>query len=260
MVQPWARPKLENPRTVPLELLYEFNVESLPSGNLSLAVEKLQTFKIALNGVAINNDAEAGWWTDRSLRKIPLDPMALRVGKNEIRLETLFPEDHSGLEIMYLLGQFGTRVNGTEITMTDLPRKISIGDWCEQGLTFYSGHVAYCRTIQPKKSAGERVFVRIPEYRGVGVRVSVDGKPAGIIAWEPNEVEITHLLKNRPVELTIEVLGHRRNSHGPFHLNQKWPQWTGPWEFKDPNRWFEGYQLVPCGLMQPLRLEFRRKG
>jgi hypothetical protein len=118
--------------------------------------------------------------------------------------------------------------------------------------------VAYRRRIQPKKSARDRVFVCVPEYRGVAVRVLVDGEQAGVIAWEPNEVEITRLLKDKPVELAIEVLGHRRNSHGPLHNSEKWPHWTGPWEFKDPNRWFEGYQLVPCGLMRAPRIEVRR--
>jgi hypothetical protein len=92
----------------------------------------------------------------------------------------------------------------------------------------------------------------------VAVRVLVDGEQAGVIAWEPNEVEITRLLKDKPSELAIEVLGHRRNSHGPLHNSEKWPHWTGPWEYKDPNRWFEGYQLVPCGLMRAPRIEVRR--
>ena len=58
--------------------------------------------------------------------------------------------------------------------------------------------------------------------------------------------------------LAIEVIGHRRNSHGPLHLAEKWPPWTGPAEFvAGPDRWFDGYQLVPCGLMAPPELVVR---
>ena len=258
MVQPWARPKLKEPRTIPVSLSYEFHVESLPSGDVFLALEQPHTFRITFNGQPVSTDSQTGWWTDRSLRRIPLDPIGFRLGANEIRLEIDFPENHSGLEIMYLLGWFGTRVDGTDVTVTKLPQRIAIGDWGGQGLAFYAGHVAYQRRIQPKKSARDRVFVCVPEYRGVAVRVLVDGEQAGVIAWEPNEVEITRLLKDKPSELAIEVLGHRRNSHGPLHNSEKWPHWTGPWEYKDPNRWFEGYQLVPCGLMRAPRIEVRR--
>ncbi|MBO7146796.1 MAG: hypothetical protein J6W81_03510 [Lentisphaeria bacterium] len=48
--------------------------------------------------------------------------------------------------------------------------------------------------------------------------------------------------------LAITVYGHRRNAFGPFYLNEKWPERTGPYQFKvyeNPNR-----QLVPCGLLQ----------
>ena len=71
-------------------------------------------------------------------------------------------------------------------------------------------------------------------------------------------MEITALLSGAPVELAIEVIGHRRNSHGPFHLTEKWPAWTGPGEFsRGPDSWFEGYQLVPCGLMAAPEVEIR---
>ena len=47
------------------------------------------------------------------------------------------------------------------------------------------------------------------------------------------------------VEVTI--LGHRRNSHGPFYLKDKWPVWTGPFEFR---KYETGEpQLVPAGLL-----------
>jgi hypothetical protein len=259
MVQPWARKHPRQPRTLPLSLRYTFDVACRPSGDLHLALENPGDFRIKLNGQALTGDTECGWWTDRSLRKIQIDPSNLKNGPNELEMEIDYPETHSGLEIAYLLGNFGTRVNGTALGMTALPGSLTIGDWCEQGLAFYAGHVAYCRTVQPVLAPGERAFVCVPEYRGMGVRVLVNGRPAGMIGWEPNEIEITALLGDKPVELAIEVIGHRRNSHGPFHINTKWPDWTGPNEFKcGADRWIDGYQLVPCGLMQPPRIEIRK--
>ena len=259
MVQPWAREKKVHPKHIPVTLAYSFEAEALPSGDLFLAVERPETFRVTVNGLPLNADAETGWWTDRSLRKLPVDPAVLRLGRNEIVLESDFREDHSGLEIMYLLGSFGSRVKGTEVVMTAAPGTLKLGDWTEQGLAFYSGSVTYLRKVAPELKAGERLFLHVPDYRGVAVRVLVDGKVAGITAWQPNEIEITECVGKGTVELGIQLVGHRRNSHGPHHLSVKWPPWTGPGEFvAGGDRWFDGYQLVPCGLMQPPVLVTRK--
>ena len=42
----------------------------------------------------------------------------------------------------------------------------------------------------------------------------------------------SHGMGGKAVEVAIEVLGHRRNSYGPFHIDAKWPSWTGPDEIK----------------------------
>ena len=259
MVQPWAREKVKNPKMVPIALAYEFNADALPSGDVFLAVERPETFTVAINGQPVSTEAECGWWVDKSLRRLPIDPSVLRPGKNEIVLTCDFDQTHSGLEIMYLLGNFGTRVNGTDAAITAPPTSLALGDWCEQGLTFYSGSVSYRLRIWPTAhGAGQRQFIRLGEYRGVAVQVLINGRPAGVAAWEPNEIDVTDAIAaagGGEMELEIELIGHRRNSHGPFHITEKWPTWTGPGEFVDHgSRWFEGYQLVPAGLMTPPQL------
>ena len=128
---------------------------------------------------------------------------------------------------------------------------LKLGDWVEQGLPFYSGSVSYLKKIQPAVPEGGRLFVRIPDYRGVAVRILVNGKEAGVCAWEPYEIDITGFVSGRKeVTLTIEVIGHRRNSHGPLHLAEKEAVWFGPDQYATEGKeWQEEYQLVPCGLM-----------
>jgi len=259
MVQPWARERSEKPERTEVTLSYSFEANAIPSGPMFIALERPETFQIAINGVALDMDSECGWWCDLELRKIPFDPASLRLGQNEIVLTCDYTEDHPGLEITYLLGNFGTKVKGRSATMTQAPASLKIGDWVKQGLAFYSGSVSYCGTVRPKLRKGERLFVQVPEYRGAAVRVIADGQSAGVIAWEPNEVDITDLVGEGPVDLRIEVIGHRRNSHGPLHHKEKWPNWTGPAEFTPPpGQWTDDYNLVPCGLMQKPRLIVRR--
>ena len=259
MTQPWARKKPKDPKRIVVTLVYGFNVAAVPSGGLHLAIERPETFRVAVNGAAVSTEADCGWWCDRSLRKVAVDPALLRLGQNEIALECDYDENHTGLEIAYLLGGFGTEVRGTEITMTGRPESLKLGDWVGQGLTFYAGAVGYRRRIRPPARKGQRIFVHVPKYRGAAVRVLVNGRAAGVVAWEPNEVDVTDLLDGGPAELCVEVVSHRRNSHGPLHMHEKWPAWHGPGQFVATGKqWIDGYQLVPCGLLAPPRLIVRR--
>jgi hypothetical protein len=260
MVQPWARQRSADPKRVEVALAYTFEAAAIPSGQMFLALEKPGTFKIAVNGVSLDTDSESGWWCDLALRTIPFDPALLRIGTNEVVLTCDYSENHPGLEIVYLLGNFGTKVDGRNILMTPMPVSLKVGDWVKQGLAFYSGSVSYCRKVRPSPRKGERLFVQVPEYRGAAVRVLVNGQSAGIIAWEPNEIDVTDLVGNEPADLRIEVIGHRRNSHGPLHHKLKWPTWTGPGEFTmRPDWWSEAYNLVPCGLLKKPRLVIRKE-
>ena len=87
----------------------------------------------------------------------------------------------------------------------------------------------------------------------------VDGRSAGVIGWEPNEVDITDFVQDGKAELAIEVIGHRRNSHGPLHETDRHPLYTGPFNYLTTGKeWTDTYRLVPCGLTQPPRLVVRR--
>jgi len=269
MAQPWTRTAPENPRAVAVELEYTFDVRSLPSGPLQVALERPDTFDVALNGSAVAAEPDNGWWVDPSLRLVALDPADLRLGTNTLRLVCRYDETHPGLEMAYLLGSFGASVRGLDVAMTaSPPAALRLGDWTRQGLPFYSGNVCYTTTIRPRLRKGERLVVHVPDYRGVAVRVLVDGREAGVIAWPPNELDVTDLVTEAarsagrksaaPVALGLEVLGHRRNSHGPLHHRMKWPGYVGPGQFIARDDQVARYQLVPCGLMSPPKLIVRK--
>ena len=259
MEQPWVRGEESRGRDIGIELEYEVNVRQVPHGPLFLAVERPDLYDILWNDKPLAADMESGWWCDRSLRRIPVDAFMLRKGGNSLRLSCRYDAAHPGLETIYLLGSFGVRVRETETSLVAFPGTLRIGDWTRQGLPFYSGSVGYHTTVRLERNRGERVVVQVPEYRGAGVRVVVDGRQAGIIGWEPNEVDITDSVKAGTADLCIEILGHRRNSHGPLHLSRKWPAWTGPTQFVTTGAdWVDRYQLVPCGLLAPPRIAVRK--
>lgn len=249
MCQPWVQKRDKTPKSVSIELAYRFDVNTIPSGEIFVGLERPGLYRIVINGDEISSDGDCGWWVDKSLRRVGFSASVLVRGENELRLICDYNECHPGLEIVYLLGSFGAKVSGTQVSMVDLPRKLKIGDWTKQGLAFYSGAVSYRTTIKTELKNRQRLILRVPSYDGSVVRVWVDGKPAGIIAWQPNEIDITDYLADSQAEIAIEIFSHRANSHGPLHLNDKQPEWTGPLEFMtEGDEWKEGYRLLPCGL------------
>jgi hypothetical protein len=259
MVQPWARKQQTRKRSIPVLLEYRLDVDVLPEGELLLALESPDRFAIGINGRAVSSDAARGWWVNPSLKLVALDPAWLHLGENRLRLDIAYTED-DGLEIIYLLGDFGVKLVGGEARIGAAPERLEIGDWTAQGLPFYSGSVCYRRAVAtPRLLDGERLFVRLPSYHGVAARVLVNGREAGFIGWEPNEADVTDFIEGDTFELGIEVLGHRRNSHGPLHYAEKSPAWIGPEEFiSQGEQWSDAWNLVPCGLMESPRLEIRR--
>jgi alpha-L-rhamnosidase len=256
MKQPWIRKGQLSDKTIAIKLKYEFSCNVIPSGALYLTLEKPETFEITLNSRKISSDNNCGWWCDKSLKKLVVDPTSLKIGKNELLLECKYSEAHPGFEYIYLLGDFGVKFEGLKQTLVAPVKRLNIGNWGEQGLPFYSGAVAYKCNVNVDKKADEYVFIRLPEYRGTCVKLSVNGQEAGVVAWEPNELNITDYLKAGSNELTIEVFSSRRNSHGPLFNSEKWPMWTGPAEYHE----FTGkFNLVPCGLLKMPQLVIKKE-
>lgn len=258
MVQPWARPPVPSDAGTPVELAFEFLVRDLPTAPIELAIERPERYRIRLNGERVDGDAESGWWTDLSLRRLPLASALLVPGSNRITLEMRY-NDSDGIESAFLLGSFGVEVQGNQIVMVGLPTSLRIGNWVAQGLPFYSGSVVYRRSVQLRPQAGERAFVIVPKFAGSCVRFLVNGQEIGTRGWPPYEVEIPQAVADGSVDLGIEVVSHRRNSHGPLHLAGPKPPWVGSAQFMQWNeRWQDSYNLVPCGLLKPPVIRYRK--
>lgn len=255
MVQPWAQKKSSVYKSLPVTLCYDFEVKGISSGDFFLCIEQPEQYKIFVNDSQVSTDIECGWWVDKSLHKIQIDPSLLHKGKNQVMLTCNYGEDHLGLESIYITGAFGTRVKGTEVAITKLPTSLKLGDWTKQGLAFYSGSISYLCIIQPRLKKGQRLFLEVSDYHGVAVRVLVNDKHAGVIAWSPNELDITDFIKKEePIRLAIEVIGHRRNSHGPLHSKDKHFTEIKQQDCQTP---LKPYYFVPCGLMNAPRLIVR---
>lgn len=248
MCQPWCRLKETPARTLDLKLRYTFQCSAVP-GELFLGVERPDLYSYSLNGKEFRPE-DAGFWCDRSMRKLPIPLDLVRNGANTLELHcAAYHELLPGLETVYLLGSFGVKGD----TLTAAPETLNIGDWCEQGFQNYAGNLTYRTTFRKPETSGA-IAVEIPDWRGVALAIRVNGGRQIMLPWPPFSADITEFLQDGDNTLEIEVLGHRRNSHGPFYLLEKWPSWTGPAEFKQYR--VTERQLVPCGLLETPVLKY----
>ncbi|MGQ9609695.1 MAG: glycosyl hydrolase [bacterium] len=258
MVQPWAQVNPPEVKPLPIQLRYHFDIEVLPEGPCHLVMEEPWKYEITLNGNEIWFDEDEGWWIDNSFKRIRILPWFLKKGTNEIIIKTEYTPTH-GLEAMYFTGEFGFRWDGTKPVITELPRKLKLGNWVDQGFACYSSAITYITEIEPTLRAGERIFLELPRWEGVLVKVRLNGKYMGHIAWHPYELDITTGIKPGKNRLEIEVMSSRRNLLGPLHLTEKYPAWTGPGEFVSTgDRWTDNYVSVPYGLMEAPVLSTRK--
>ncbi len=246
MVQPWYSKKFaEQPKVKgTLRMTFGFYVETVPAGAVQLAIEEPQNYTLKLNGHTLAATGK-GWWVDPAIRTLDVPVEHLVAGANRLELTTEFRQDMN-LEAMYLLGQFGVRLDGTKKTLIQLPDRLSVGDLAKQGLPFYSGTVTYRVPVSSHLGSGQRAFLVVPKFEAACVKAAADK----VIPWPPYETEVTaELAKGN--ELGVQVVLTRRNTFGPLHQIPVRAGSYGPdsWH-SDGFGWSQSYQLYPSGLLE----------
>ncbi|MBN2640464.1 MAG: hypothetical protein JXR78_02300 [Victivallales bacterium] len=124
MIQPWAR-TLEIDRIADLELRYAFEILKMPLKDIFLALENPLCQQVEINGFPLDMK-DHGAWIDDAIRKLRIPVEWLCSGENMLTLHGQYHSSGSGLEAMYLLGEFGVDKNDRLIK---LPEKLNAGDW-----------------------------------------------------------------------------------------------------------------------------------
>ena len=243
MLQPYINAGKKPERTLKAEVEFSFECRDVPEHDVELAIERPDLYTIEVNGETLEK-IDQGEWADPAVRKLKLPANSIRPGNNRILLKCDYHEMLPGIEALFILGDFGVR----DDAMTALPDTVELGDWCEQGFPHYAGNFTYVRNVTVAKPDGKPCFIEFGEWRGALLGVSVNGGPRHLLPWAPFRLEIGSELKDGDNEIAITVFGHRRNAHGPFYLEETWPIWNGPLQFKSylqPVR-----RLVPCGVLE----------
>ncbi len=238
-----AQPWVEKDKTTPhsLRLRYTFDSEIQLEG-AELALENAASCSAALNGMpAVPME---GWYTDKCIGKLALPP--IRPGKNV--LEVRMPYGRSANpEAMYLLGRFGVNVQGVFCTLTKLPETVAFGDITRQGFPFYGGSLTY--HMKAELEAG-RYELEVSQYRAAVLRLSVNGKDQGALAYSPYRIAFDADGSGETL-IDLKMFGCRINTFGQVHLADKTIDWWGPQSWRTEGcMWTYEYALWPQGVLK----------
>lgn len=268
-VQPWFANKFRKNEPADggrVNLRFAFVVESLPVTPVQLVMEKPDHFDISVNGKRLSSAASKGTWIDSCFEILELPSDRLRIGENRIELGLDYRQNID-LEALYLLGQFGVRLEGSRKIVTSLPETLECGDLTVQGFPFYSGSVVYklpgARELHPEVANNvhpdsTRLHLKFPSFEAALLKVHIGTNHPQIVAWQPYETDITEYVQSDET-IEIEAVLTRRNTFGPLHLNPAHSKAYSPAHFvTEGDRFSEAYKLVHSGLLEPPRV-VRRK-
>jgi hypothetical protein len=238
--QPWVVPKKPYEHTVTLEFTVNSDIDYEKP---YLALEEAEISTIVWNGETVDVKID-GYYTDKSIQKVALPP--IKKGENVLRVTWPFGE-RSNVEAMYLLGNFGVRVAGRQMTVTTLPEKLGFSDLTYQGLPFYGGVVSYKLPVDSPEDWDS--IIKVPHFDAAVNTVSVDGEKKAVIAYPPFEGELGVIPAGKH-EISVNTYISRRNCFGNVHDADEKQIWHGPSAWMQTGfAWTYEYRLRRTGVL-----------
>lgn len=238
--QPWVIGDV--PPVDKLTLRYTFNSEIDYSGAYLALEDVSKVERLVFNGKELSAQS-CGNYIDISIFKVKLSDIVK--GTNTLEVTYVYGEK-TDIESMFVLGDFGVRLNGTEKTIVPLPEKLGFGDITAQGLPFYGDNITYKFKAN---SQNGKMDICASWYRGAMISVRVDGIEKGDIIYPPYVLSVDGLADGEhDVEMTLYT--HRYNMFGPLHLVDETERWHGPnaWRSSKSN-WCYEYVLRRVGIL-----------
>jgi hypothetical protein len=235
------------------EAVYYFDVEiGVNKTSLRAVVERPELWHLWINDKKIKAN-ENEYWLDRAFGVYEIGEF-VNEGKNQIKLIADKMTVYSELEAIYILGLFNleSQTSGWKLIKE---KPLACGKWNEQGIPFYSDGISYTQKYNVD-GKDKRFIVNVPFWYGSVAEVKVNGKDAGIIGWQPDELDITELIQNGENEVSVIVYGTPKNLLGPHHngpaRGSAWPAMfeNGPERQPAGNK----YDVISYGLFEKFKL------
>jgi hypothetical protein len=237
--QPWVFPPVAAVNTITTEFVF---VSEIEVKDAFLALEDRDVSTVTFNGRTLDTEYQ-GYYVDFSINKIKLGD--IKVGENVIVIEKPFSAV-SNVENIFVLGDFGTRVEADKAYIVSPVRELENGSWTEQGIAFYGGRLS----LSYKVKGGRSLKVRLGLFRTPCIVAKLDGERVGNISLAPYEADLGYLSEGEHT-LELEISASRINTFGPLHITDAFTSlWYGPDAWRtNGDRWSYDYHIKKSGLI-----------
>ena len=234
------------------EARYPFEVQpGVDYSSLRAIVEQPELWAVQINGKTIKPVPDE-WAIDETFGVFDVS-RHVKTGKNEIAVIMHPMSIYAEIEPVYLMGNFDliSQKQGWALAPETTPK---LGSWKDQGMPFYSYDVAYEKSVILEK--GQKATVRLGKWDGTVAEVQVNGKKAGIIGWQPYELDVSEFIKSGENSISVVVTGSLKNLLGPHH-NVTRRGIVTPWSFKyapDSQPAGADYDQLSYGLFEDFQI------
>jgi len=172
----------------------------------------------------------------------------IKIGLNKVTARTKFMRT-TNIEAVYVLGDFGVKLDGKKKTITTLPKEIAFENLVNYNLPFYTGCVTYKLNAQKVKSligdvSNKRVVLSPKSFTGALVKVEYDGAEPILLGWDPYEADVTEAVREGK-DINVTLVCTRRNTFGPLHIVPLHHGAYGPGHFTTGgDSWTDNYNLI----------------
>ena len=279
-------------KAVDAKIIFRFNVKKLSFGTCELMIETPEIFDIYLNQNKVEKIV-TGYKHDVCFKTVDVYKY-LREGENELCLSCVFEQSEAvykmledvkvfesvknrltydmEIEAVYLTGDFGVFTDSTfEFTernamrtkggfyLDKAPSEVRCGALEPQGFPFFAGSITLSKNIVLSGDEAKSAVIGFRKLPSIVTSVTVNGKDAGKVMWQPYTVDISGFAREGENEIKITLTGSLRNLLGPFHLEEGethtalpfyFFRKTGIWGWGDGinRKWTDDYSFVQNGL------------
>ena len=253
MLQPWYAKKFDTKLYGDIQISYEFFIDKMPGTPVYLAGERPEFNAYKINGVALHNEDINDFWIDDCFKKMLIPADALKLGRNEVTIDVTFKRT-TNIEALYLVGDFGVKLDGRARTLVSLPEKIGCDNYAAYDMPFFTGNLTFTLTAEDylpvlgeAVQTADRIAFTPKEFTAACIQVTAAGKTT-VIGWEPYEADVTEAVrKGLPISVTVEST--RTNVFGPLHEVAKPAGLCSPGNFVTTgDQWTDDYSLLKSGL------------
>ena len=236
-------------KTGEIKAVYHLDVaDKFDYSTMKLVTERPSLWKVSVNGKPVT--ANPGqWWLDISFGVYNIGDY-IKAGKNVIETCVEPMSIYAEIEPVYITGDFSVLPVEKGWAVYPPEKQFALGSWKQQGQPFYSWEMGYGKHYEIADT-GKPCKVKLNKWTGTVAEVLVNGISAGIIAFDPYELDITSHLRKGKNRIEVRVTGSLKNLLGPHHRNPA-PGLASPWHWKGVTQYISGrdYQMLDYGLME----------